>query len=177
VELESAEFKGVEEMKLERVARFLFVPLIGGACAFAIACGGDEPTKPAAKSAKAPMPRSQRERLPEPSVKDTLAADIDLPDYYPDDAPIYRGATVNSSGWQSGRVNVVFSTADAPSDVSGDVQSSLRSKGWGEIVEAEMVNGVVVQAEKGSRSISALISRMEGGTGDETTMIIVAVDP
>lgn len=168
-------------MKLERAVRFLFGCLV--AFAF-VACGDDEPAKPAAPpaaesaaQARQPVPRSQREKLPAPSVSESLAARVELPDYYPKDAPVYRGAKANSAGWQSGRVNAVFSTPDDPSKVSSEVQSSLRSNGWTEIVEAEMVSGVVVQAAKDDRAISALISRMEEGTPGEVTMIMVAVDP
>jgi hypothetical protein len=102
---------------------------------------------------------------------------VDLPDYYPEDAPVYSGSTTNSVGWQSGRVSAVFTTGDTPEEVSSKLQESLRSNGWQDIVEAEMVNGVVVQAAKDERGISALISLMEKGPSDEVTMIMVAVDP
>lgn len=171
-------------MKLERATRFLFVTFVVLiTIAFVTACGGDEPAKPQAGKAagEAPPPplppRSQREKLPAPSISETLAARVDLPDYYPSDAPVYDGSTTNSVGWDSGRVNAVFNTPDDPGQVSSSLQSTLGSNGWSEIVEAEMVNGVIVQAGKDDRSISVLVSRMEEGTENETTMILVTVDP
>ena len=45
-----------------------------------------------------------------------------------------------------------------------------------EIVESEMANGVVVQADKDERGISALVSSMDEGK-QTVTMILVVVDP
>ena len=80
------------------------------------------------------------------------------------------GAETNSVGWQSGRVAAVFTTEDDPDTVSSKLQETLRSNGWEEVVEAEMVNGVVIQAGKDKRGISALISLMEDSSNDEVTM-------
>jgi hypothetical protein len=171
-------------MTLARAARssflLLVVLLVAG---LFVACGSDEPAPDASKTAaKAPpkpamKPKAQQKKLPEPSVAEALRARVKLPDYYPKDAPVYDGATTNSVGWQSGRVSAVFTTGDGPDEVSSELQDSLRDNGWEDIVEAEMVNGVVVQAAKDERGISALISLMEKGPSDEVTMIMVAVDP
>jgi hypothetical protein len=171
-------------MTLERAARYSFIVLV--ACAFVAACGGEEPakpvadvpTKPAADApAKPAVKLKGREQAPEPTIEELLKARVELPDYYPDDAPVYPGATANRVNWVRGRVNAVFTTDDDPSDASGTLQSALDSSGWEEIVVAEMVNGVVLQAGKDERSISALVSRMQEGTRDEVTMIMVVVDP
>lgn len=162
-------------MTLERAARYSFIVLV--ACAFALACGGDEPPKPTPATTPKPVAKSKQPKMPEPSANEQLKGQVALPDYYPKDAPTYAGARPTKVGWESGRVSAVFTTDDDLATVSRGVQSNLESNGWEDIVEAEMVNGVVVQAGKDRRGVSALISRMEEDTSDEVTMILVAVDP
>jgi hypothetical protein len=167
------------QMTLERAARLSFLVLV--ACAFVAACGGDEKEVETAaqtptQTQKQPALKS-REKLPALSFAEELKIRVDLPNYYPKDAPVYAGAVTNKVEWQKGRVTALFTTKDAPSAVSETLKSTLTSNGWNNVVEAEMMDGSIVQAAKDERAISALVSVVEKGTPNQATMILVAVDP
>jgi hypothetical protein len=170
-------------MTQERAARNpLFVAIFAAiACVLLVACGGEEPAP-----AKVPTPttpatptaaqKSKARTMPVPTTQELVNTRVELPDFYPEDAPVYSGAQANSVAWESGRVAAVFTTSDSPSEVSEKLQAELDSKGWQDIITAGGANGVVVQAGKDERGISALVSETDSG-GKPVTMIMVAVDP
>lgn len=93
----------------------------------------------------------------------------ELPKDWPEDAPIYAGATieysatVNPVSGESGSA-VVFSTDAKASDVEAYYQKELVAEGWK--MEATMQGGgtTILSATKGARTISLAITEVEGMT-------------
>jgi len=106
-----------------------------------------------------------------------LRTEVELPDSYPDDAPMYPGALTNNAGRRNGRVTAVFSTEDGTEQVAAYLTAKIAAQGWKLFDTTEMPNGSVMNATKNDRRLSLLISSMDEGTEYELTMIIVAVDP
>lgn len=145
-----------------------------------LGCGQDEapqpnPSNPSVAPANSPA-RAPVARDPE-RLRKELRREIELPDYYPEDAPIYPGSTTSSAGRPSGRVAAAFSTEDSTELVRAHVLGELASSGWSEVLVVEMPNGVVIHGKKDAREISVLISFVDPDTEHELTMMIVAIDP
>ena len=142
------------------------------------ACGDDEPVpvKPAAKPrAAAPQPRPAQPTAVEPkSLAEQLAEEVDLPGFYPSDAPVYPSAKLNTAALQpGGRASTVFSTGDSQAEVTSFLDSALPGSGWDEIQTLEIADGVIIQASKSWRKISVLVSPLEA---ENKTLIAVSVD-
>jgi hypothetical protein len=105
-----------------------------------------------------------------------LRSSVELGEDYPEDAPIYPGATTSHSGRRAGKVTAAFSTEDSMEMVSAYVSAKLKTEGWSDSTIEEMPSGAVIHAQKGTRQISVLVSSMDEGTEYELTMMIVAVD-
>lgn len=134
---------------------------------------GDAPQR----GATPPMVRPEG-RTPNPSrIREELRTNVELPDYYPDDAPIYPGAATNTAGRRRGRVAAVFSSQDSRDEIFAYVKAKLPSLGWADVSVQEMPNGTVIHAIKAEREMSVLVSVMDEGTEYELTMMMVAVDP
>jgi hypothetical protein len=163
--------------------RTRLVPVLIAALAIGLytGCGEDEATPPAPPSPAvppAPAPEPVVKVQPPQSIKQQLEQSVDLPDFYPKDAPVYPGAKASSVGWQGSRVSAVFSTSDPTDQVVAQTRESLESQGWSDIQSADLPNGQVLQGYKHDeeRKIMALISSVEEA-GEKVTLIAVATDP
>jgi hypothetical protein len=131
--------------------------------------------RPVPNGTKVGMPRDQVQN-PD-ALRKELRTKVELPDYYPGDAPIYPGTMTNNAGRRNGRVTAVFSTEDSTEVVSEYILAKLGSLDWTDVSVHEMPNGHVIHAVKEVREISVLVSSMDEGTEYELTMMVVAVDP
>lgn len=121
----------------------------------------------AAPPARAPKPRPQ-------SVREQLETTVDLVPSWPKDAPVYPGANVSDSQMRNGKVNAVFSTEDSADQVKSWMQDFLQREGWDAMPPTDMDNGTLIQAFKGRRALSTVISEVDNG---DLTMIVVAASP
>lgn len=156
-----------------------------------VGCGGEErgdegtpaaSTEQAPQKAEAAPSQVQPKLQPKPQagnfLRDDLRTEIDLPDGYPSDAPVYPGSTTSRYLSQDGAVNVTFVTDADPGEVTGFFEDSLSDQGWGSVRSQSMGNspGTMTFGNKGGRKISILSARVDEGSPDAVTMIMVRVD-
>jgi hypothetical protein len=163
--------------------RTRLVPVLIAALAIGVytGCGEDEATTPPPESTGSPTPAPEpvvTKVQPPKSIKEQLAQSVDLPDFYPKDAPVYPGAKASSVGWQGTRVSAVFSTSDPVDQVVSHTRESLESQGWSDIQSSDLPSGQIVQGFKhdAERTIMALVSSVEEA-GEKVTLIAVSTDP
>jgi hypothetical protein len=111
-----------------------------------------EAARPATPEAK---PQPAKRPSSDPITKATRAPG--LPGDYPDDAPVYPGATAiaNQSG-ADGRLNVVFRSDDDGKAINDFMSQSLRSMGWQIKSEMAMSGQFAIDGLKGDRRIAVL---------------------
>jgi len=167
----------------DRMKRLPALLIAVGVSSLLIACGGDEPTKPAPTptpptAATTPKP-SPAVKPPIPkSVMEQLEVEVEVPEYYPKDVPVYPGSKASQAGWDRGRITAVFSTPDSVADVATYMNDFLDAQGWEDVQNMEIVDGTIVQGTKraSDRGISLLLTRVEE-EGGSATLIVVATDP
>jgi hypothetical protein len=168
--------------------------IAGATLVLALGCGGEEtPPEPEpraeaqqpAERTPEPAAREQRpplrkQRMPEPgaSPAEELRADAPVPDFYPDDAPRYPGATASHSAQTpDGKANILFGSEDSVDEVARFMADTLSDQGWDTDGMKEAPNGVLIEGRKDGREIAVMIRRINEGAADAITMIAVAVDP
>jgi hypothetical protein len=171
-----------EEMR-NRMKRLAGLLIAMAAVSLLIACGGDEPSKPAPAP---PPPTATTTPTPSPAVKppipksvmEQLEVEVEVPEYYPKDVPVYPGSKASKAAWHRGRVTAVFSTPDSVADVATYMNDFLGAQGWEDVQNMEIVDGTIVQGTKraSDRGISLLLTRVEE-EGGSATLIVVATDP
>jgi len=106
-----------------------------------------------------------------------LRRKAELPDDYPGDAPVYPGSEPSQvSRNEPGRMTVMFGTEDTPAEVMSYLEGSVPSAGWSVVAQQDMPTGRLLQARKGSRNLSVLLSVFDEGRDSQITMIAVSVD-
>ena len=166
-------------------------PRILLACAVSLAllagCGEDEPavpeqaakpapTKPAPPKPAPSKPTPMVSPSPPKSVVEQLAVRVELPDWYPSDAPMYPGAKLSRVGWEGSKVSGVFSTDDGSEEVSAWMNDFLASENWRNVTMVEIPNGVILQARQGGRGLTVMVTPILSG-GETVTLINVLSDP
>ncbi len=152
------------------------------------ACGGEDGEKKAhvpsaaipeaerAPSRSMTQARESAKVLSAPAAQ--LREKIELPDYYPADAPVYPGATASqSSQAPTGRVNVMFGSEDPPEKIAQHMETQLSAEGWASTGRQSLPGGTALQGTKPGRLISIVLSRFDEGGPGEISLIAVAVDP
>jgi hypothetical protein len=113
------------------------------------------------------------------TAMEQLEVEVELPDFYPKDAPVYPGSKTNRAAWHFGQVTAVFSTTDPLADVLVYINDFVSAQGWQNIENIEFGDGgSIVKGVKGmdGRSISVMLTKREG-EGRSATMIVVSTDP
>lgn len=168
-------------------AALLAGSLVGG---LLVSCGGsEEPSQTkgapqaatqgqdAAKKTSPPLPAKQAAAPPRQfTIAEQLRVKVDVPDEYPEDAPIYPGSQASSVRSQGGTVILGFGTMDAPTEVQSYIETDLGNEGWDVQPVQEMPNGVLVMGDKNGRKISVLIAEVNGNQGDANTLIMVSAE-
>jgi hypothetical protein len=160
----------------------------------AVGCGGgEEPspksgTSPAQEQSAAPTGQEAEKPTavvtpptpPEPSITPVqeLRLDRELPDYYPNDAPRYPGSTAsNFAQSPNGKANLLFGSDDPVDDVAIYMAKNLSENGWSTGESQPAPDGLMMQGNKGERTINIMIRRIDDGASEPVTMIAVLVDP
>lgn len=165
----------------------LLAPAIAmAALGLVIACGGDEPPKPeptteksqVAKPPTKPAPKPIVERDRPPSLVEELAKQIDIPEDYPKDGPVYPGSHASTTSRKDGRLSVMFSSPDPAEDIVAYAADFLDKEGWENVTRVDMPNGTLLRGDKdGQRGIAVLVSDLEESEVETDTLIAVAIDP
>lgn len=117
------------------------------------------PPERAAEAARPATPEAEPRPETRPSSKPVTSATRapGLPSDYPDDAPVYPGATpiANQRG-DDGRLNVVFRSDDDGKAINDYMSQSLRSMGWQIKSEMAMGGQFAIDGLKGERRIAVL---------------------
>lgn len=166
------------------------------ACLALPGCSGDEDldsaprvpatetTEPAAPetpsapdSAAAPDP-GEPAPSDRPGVEEQLRATIEVPDYYPEDGPVYPGAKPSQSQQMpNGKLSLMFGT-DAPAEEASRVMiEASEAKGWKIVSTDEFDGGLLTRAQKGDRDLMILTSRLKEDGQDAITLVAINVEP
>ena len=173
--------------KLSRM--ILMVGLVCGLGFVGLGCGGqDEASKsepPAAATPKAERPKYKvpptTPGMPKKAndlgrnIQEELKVKQEVPDYYPEDAPIYPGSLPSNIRTQGSTVTLAFGTKDASAQVVDFMQSDLNSNGWTILPGQELPNGTLIQGTKDGRTISVLVAALPPDPEGESTMMMVSV--
>lgn len=186
-------------MTSNRCATLVLWSALASALLFGVACGGGEeerstPTPTPLARSESAMPDTSTDSTAAPrapaatdrsaaatpggSPGEQLRKRIDLPDSFPADAPVYPDTApsqyVELGG---GRLSLTFGTPDPPDEVMEYMLAELPRRRWDVVAQNDLETGKILQATKGDRLFSMLLSRVDQGKPGEITMIAISVDP
>ena len=101
---------------------------------------------------------------------------VEIPEAYPDDAPVYPGTKPNTTEFRRGLITLAFNTEDDLETVRSWSSEFLSSNGWSDLSETALPDGTIIDARKDGRQMSVLLSTLEE-SGRQVTIIVVATDP
>ena len=105
------------------------------------------------------------------AVKVTASkAGVALPDDFPKDVPIYKGAVVQMTSTQGKMTLVHLNVSDPVADVLKYYQDELKSQGWEIQSTMNMGEGSMLTAKKGDRECSAVVAKQDKGTMIQLTV-------
>jgi len=175
--------------------------LAASACAalvlLAMGCGGgdeelpDPTSRPAPEAparavgdatpapAPVPTPPGRAERAPGvPSVAEQLSEKIELPDFFPEDGPVYPGAEPSLAQQQAnGRVSLMFGADASVEEAAKVMAEASEAKGWTIVAEDLIEDGIVSRATKEGRNLLVLTRVMREEGQEDVTLVAVSVDP
>jgi hypothetical protein len=109
------------------------------------------------------------------TIQEELKVKQEIPDYYPEDAPVYPGSLPSNIRTQGSTVTLAFGTNDSADQVVEFMQSDLNSNGWTVLPEQELPNGTLIQGTKDGRMMSVLVAGLEPEPEGESTIMMVSV--
>ncbi|MAI80576.1 MAG: hypothetical protein CL917_16665 [Deltaproteobacteria bacterium] len=176
---------------MSNLSRLVLIVAVGGLIALgSLGCGGTDdsaapPTDSTAGTTSAErviqetptitseMPSASGEnRL---GVGEELKNKIAIPDYYPEDGPVYPGTLPSYVRVMGSKVALAFGLSDSPDKAESIVMADLKGKGWTLTPPMELPTGTVINGTKAGREVTVLISTVPEDSGGETTMMMVSV--
>lgn len=109
-----------------------------------------------------------------PTITGELAVKIEMPDFYPADAPVYPNTAPSKSFVKGDRINLMFGTSDSVEQVLGFLTDELPRLGWDNAAVQRMTNIVSIEATKPGREMTIVLTRFMGEPAD-STLIAVSV--
>jgi hypothetical protein len=152
-----------------------------------LACGSDEssapdPTPVPAERAAAVEPKAQPSvvlpTIPSPlreTISAELAAKIEIPDFYPEDGPVYPGTLPSKSFVNGNVVNLMFGTSDSPDQVLEFMNKEFPRLGWENAAVMRMSNVISIEATKPGRSLAVILTEVASGSPEQTTLIAISI--
>jgi len=141
-----------------------------GIGAIALACGGEERTVETETGRvtvreEGEQAHVQGETREGTSYEGTFGEDVDVPDDFPDDVPLYPEAKVVGSMQveESGRL-LTLTTGDAPEKVMSFYRGKLESDGWQVESEMNMGGQRMLAAVKDERTVAVQAMEEESGS-------------
>ena len=89
---------------------------------------------------------------------------VPLPDNFPKDVPIYKGAVVKMAASQSGQLIVHLHVTASCADAAKFYQEQLKSQGWEIDTSMNMGDTGMVTAKKAGRQCAVVIAKQDDGT-------------
>ena len=152
-----------------------------------VGCGGDEATQGDGAAANQTETERPAYKAPPTNEMPPMASDIavtiqeelkvkqELPDYYPEDGPLYPDTLPSNIRVKGSKVTMGFGTADPADQVADYLESDLQSKGWTVLPVQEVPTGSVIQGSKDGRNVTVLVSHLSENADEYATMIMVSV--
>jgi hypothetical protein len=160
-----------------------------------IGCGSEEPTPDSQKSVDRPAPvappggTSRRNKIVEEmdpdgkgmhltatspegkQIKASIGDEIEIPDEFPKDVPIFPGSTPMAFMSAPGEgIIVTFKSGEGQQDIFDFYQSSLADGGWEILEDTMFTNQLTLEAIKDNRKVSVIVA---GRKGDSRVSVIV----
>jgi hypothetical protein len=95
---------------------------------------------------------------------------VALPDKFPKDVPIYKGAVVKVSSTQGKAMMVHMEVPAAVADVLKFYQDQLKDQGWEIQSTVNMGEGSMLSAKKAGRQCTAMVIKQDKGTVVQLTV-------
>jgi hypothetical protein len=96
---------------------------------------------------------------------------IPLPDNFPKDVPIYKGAVVKVASTQGKSMMVHMSVSASAADLLKFYQDQLKDQGWEIQSTMNMGEGSMISAKKASRQCTALVMKQEKDSLVQLTVV------
>ena len=150
-----------------------------------LACSGeDAPQAPSAPAAQS-QPAREVPKLADPvmpsipsarpsNVEEELAVKIEMPDFYPADAPVFPGTAPSKVFVEGNKINIMFGSQDSVEDALGFLNDELPRLGWNNHLVQRMSNIVTLEGRKGDRDLTIVLSEFPGDQ-ENPTLIAIAV--
>lgn len=148
-----------------------------------VACGGDEAPPPASSATESPaapvvqkVPDAIMPGIPSgrPStVEQELAAKVEMPDFYPADAPVFAGTPPSKVFVDGNTINVMFGTSDPLEGVLDFLNGELPRLGWNNANVQRLSNSVTIQATKQSRKLTIMLAEFQNVKANPTLITVV----
>ncbi len=169
------------------ISRFMKIGILlvtTGFCASIVACGGDEAPPPASSATESPAAPVVVRKAPDaimpaipsrrPStVEQELAAKVEMPDFYPADAPVFAGTPPSKVFVEGDKINVMFGTNDPLEGVLEFLNGELPRLGWDNAIVQRLSNSVTVQATKPGRELTIMLTEFENMKANSTLIAVV----
>ena len=169
------------------ISRFTMTGILLATIGFSgllLACGGEDapeaPSAPAAQSQPAPEVHKSAEPVMPPipsarpsNVEAELAVKIEMPDFYPADAPVFPGTAPSKVFVEGDKINIMFGSQDSVEDVLGFLNEELPRLGWDNHLVQRMSNIVTLEGRKGDRDLTIVLTHFSGDQENPTLIAIV----
>ena len=168
-------------------ARWQLLATVALGLGLVLACGSDEssapdPTPVPAERAAAVEPKAQPSAvmptIPAPlreTISAELAAKIEIPDFYPEDGPVYPETSPSKTFVNGTVVNLMFGTLDTPEQVLEFMNTEFPRLGWENSAVVRMSHVISIEATKPGRSLTVILTEVASGTPEQTTLIAISI--
>jgi hypothetical protein len=139
------------------------------ALAAAVACGCGKKTTYTSKDGEVTVDKSKGEVTFEGKSKDGKVkisaneAGVPLPDNFPKDVPIYKGAVVKVASTQGKTMMVHLNVSASMAEVFKYYQDQLKEQGWEIETTMSLGEGNMLAAKKAERKCTAMVMKQDSG--------------
>jgi hypothetical protein len=107
------------------------------------------------------------------TVEQELAAKVEMPDFYPADAPVFAGTPPSKVFVDGNTINVMFGTSDPLEGVLDFLNGELPRLGWNNANVQRLSNSVTIQATKQSRKLTIMLAEFQNVKANPTLITVV----
>jgi hypothetical protein len=167
--------------------QLLATVVLGLGLGLVLACGSDEPSTPdptpvPGESAAAVDPEARPSvvmpKIPSglrQTITAELAAKIEIPDFYPEDGPVYPETSPSKTFVNGNVVNLMFGTLDTPEQVLEFMNTEFPRLGWENSAVVRMSHVISIEATKPGRSLTVILTEVASGSPEQTTLIAISI--
>jgi hypothetical protein len=142
----------------------------------AIACGCGKKSTYKTRDGEVTVNKNGSEVTIESKTKDgnvkmsSNAAGVALPDDFPKDVPIYKGAVPQMATTQGKMMMVHFNSSAPVADILKFYQEQLKEQGWEIQTTMNIGEGSMLSAKKGERECTATVMKQDKGSMIQLTV-------